>query len=119
MKVLKWPEFAALGCHVLFSFCDEYGNCTDLALKHETISLDGDPRDFFFHPLIAQRKMGADADNTPEVTYLLERWGEYNYDQLFAVYEFLDMEIILSAVNACHGKAEAQEIRECRTSTET
>lgn len=98
MKILNWTEFAAMPEGTVFSFwepCIAEG----LHQKGETWLHDGKPGDFWYSDLIASPAPDKDGWATPdgplEVSDAESRWGMFEYDQLFAVYERADVQHII------------------------
>lgn len=90
MKIVNWPEFAALPPGTIFSAYEE-AICRGLYRKEDTILIDGTPRDFVFASLVPNCWNG-DAP-TVDITDTA-RWAEFNYDQRFVVFEPADVAML-------------------------
>lgn len=89
MRILKFSEFAALPPGAIYSYYKP-AICRGLFRKGETILWDGEARDFFESSLVPNCWNG----EPPTVDNIVSRWGLYEYDQLFAVFESKDLETL-------------------------
>lgn len=97
MKIVTLAEFVRLPEGVIFSF---WAPCIadGLHQKCKTIAYNGDPdppRDFYYVNLLPT---AIDPDDGVELNDLMCRWGMYDHDQLFAVYEADDLDILKKAI---------------------
>lgn len=93
MKILSFEEFCKEPDGTVFSCADvlDYGS-GQLYRRGEVISYDGGPKDFFVASLFAEQQ----APGAAFVVDLTEsRWGLFDYDQEFAVYENEDISTII------------------------
>lgn len=88
MKIVTFDEFVKLPKGTVY--CEwEPAVASGLFVKDESITFDGDaPRDFFTQPLLPRHDGDPDVVIFPDYG---ERWGMYEFDQLFAVYEANDV----------------------------
>lgn len=89
MQILNFTDFAALPAGTVFSYYKPTV-CDGLFRKGETISWDDAPHDFFEASLVPNCWNG----DEPTVDNIESRWGLFNYDQLFAVFETQDIETL-------------------------
>lgn len=95
MKILNFEDFCALPEGAIFSYY-EPSICTGLCRKGRTILHQGKPIDFFETYLWPQCWNG----DAPIVDDIESRWGEFQYDQLFAVLEENDIQVIRNMLDA-------------------
>lgn len=89
MKVVNFTEFCNLPDGTIFSYwkpCHADG----LYRRGDVLRIDG-VTDFYEASLIASPDENGDG---PIMEACETRWGEFNYDQLFAVYELADIAVI-------------------------
>ena len=89
MRILGFGEFCELPDGTVFSYWDPCV-ATGLYRRGEVISVDGVPRDFFEASLKAESYNG----EKPVVDLIECRWGMFDYDQQFLVYDKEDIETI-------------------------
>jgi len=89
MKIVGFDEFCRLPVGTVFSY---WKPCIVAGLyrRGEVISRDGGPQDFFEASLIACSYNG----DAPAVDLIESRWGMFDYDQQFLVYEAAEIEVI-------------------------
>ena len=97
MKIASFDEFAALPEGAIFSFY-EPRICEGLYRKGATISFDGGPKDFFYGCLVAQCWNG----EPPTVDDIQSRWGAFDYEQQFAIYEPDDIACLVRMLTEPH-----------------
>ena len=90
MIVMDWKTFAAMPAGTVFSFYTPCV-CECLCRKGETICNADGPIDFLSASIVAE----CDNGGPPAVDGMESRWGMYDYDQQFAVYEEPDIKMIL------------------------
>lgn len=95
MKVLDFYQFALLPAGTIFSYYED-NLCRGLHRKGGTITYPmraGSPAiDFFESSIIAQCNNPGEG---PKVDDMESRWGEYEYHQMFAVYEDEDLAVMI------------------------
>lgn len=93
MRIVNFHEFCGLPKGTVFSYWEP---CivSGLYRRGSVISYDGGPRDFFEATLIAASWNG----EFPVVDLVESRWGEFDYDQLFLVYEPQDIAVIVQGL---------------------
>ncbi len=102
MKQMSLDEFLTLPPGAVFSLWEPCVS-NGLHVKGRTIVQDiGDgpfSNDFYYLPLLPEpADMNAQvSDLTPKLPTMLYRWGMYDYDQLFAVYESEDVAAVVAA----------------------
>lgn len=105
MKQMPLDEFLKLPPGAVFSFwkpCVSDG----LHVKGETIErnpLDStEPAGFYYLPLLpeAEDTYGRVENHSPVLPTSLYRWGVFDFDQLFAVYEADDLAALVSSLGA-------------------
>jgi hypothetical protein len=90
MLILNFDKFAALPAGAIFSFY-EPAVCQGLYRKEDTLFRDtGEPRDFFLESLVPNCWNG----EHPSIGEGTFRWGAYDFDQLFAVFEEEDLKCL-------------------------
>ena len=92
MKILTFEDFAALPPGTLFSYY-EPTICTGLYRKGETIADSTQAIDYFETSLIP---MSWNGEEPPILEAVESRWGEYEFNQLYAVLEPADIETLRS-----------------------
>lgn len=108
MTLLTFEEFAIL-CPpgTIFSFADPMSpdNRRGLYRKVETLSYEDKPSDFTYIDLLPQSDWsGSPYDYDPETYSLqfepcdLHRWGEYDYDIKYIVFDAEDLEKLKNAL---------------------
>ena len=90
MKIVNFKEFAALEAGTIFSYYRP-AICEGLYRKDDTIESEGKAIDFFETPIEACCWNG----EAPTVDGISGRWGMFDYDQQFAVYEEKDIELMI------------------------
>lgn len=91
MKIITFREFAEMNEGTIFSYFKPM-ICEGLYRKGKTICHDGIPIDYFEESLVADCWNG----EHPTVGDSLTRWGIFEYEQQYAVYEVNDIEAIIS-----------------------
>jgi hypothetical protein len=89
MRIVGFEEFCSLPEGTVFSYwkpCQTSG----LYRRGEVISFDGGPRDFYEASLKAESCNG----EPPVVDLIESRWGLFEYDQQFLVYDKDDIAVI-------------------------
>ena len=95
MKIVSFYELVALPVGTIYSYY-EPAICTGLYRKGENIiHPDGNAHDFYEGTLIAQCING----EHPAVDDVECRWGWYDYDQQYAVYESEDLALMREMLN--------------------
>lgn len=89
MQILKFHDFAALPAGAIYSYYKP-SICEGLFRKGETIWNEGEASDFFESSLVPDCWNG----ELPTVDNVESRWGMFDYDQLFAVFEPQDLKTI-------------------------
>lgn len=110
MLILDWEEFATL-CPpgTIFSFLRKgYAYTESLCKKDQTIYHEpGKPADFTYYDLLPQEDGPTVQYTRPPdpITYSLEtgpsdikRWGEYDYEDQYIVFQEADLEILRNAL---------------------
>ena len=89
MRIVGFEEFCSLPEGTVFS---HWENCLTFGLyrRGEVISFDGAPRDFYEASLKAESWNG----KPPVVDLVESRWGLFQYDQQFLVYDKDDILVI-------------------------
>lgn len=103
MKTITFKEFAEMPEGTIFSYFEPM-ICTGIHRKGETI-FDGDrPIDYFEESLVADCWNG----EPPTVGDGVTRWGLFEFDQQYAIYESGDIETLVSLLqNTEDGNGEA------------
>ena len=89
MKIVSFDEFLKMPQGTVFSYY-EPTTCRDLVIKGESIYDGEEPIDYFETYLMPYY---CSAKDQMEVG-IKTRWGEYWYDQMYAVYEEADLAIL-------------------------
>lgn len=89
MQIVGFGEFCKLPVGTVFSYWEP---CIARGLyrRGEVIEFDGGPKDFFEASLTAELYNGED----PIVDLIEARWGLFDYDMQFLVYEQADIDVI-------------------------
>ena len=82
MKILVFDQFAEMPEGTIFSYF-QLVDCEGLYRKGSTVVHEGKAIDFFEASLVARCWNG----ESPQTDSTETRWGLFEYDQLFAVYE--------------------------------
>lgn len=92
MKIVTLQDFFKLPAGTIYSDYDP-AICTGLFRKGDTCALEnGEPFDFFYASVGAQ--CYGENDLAPTVDDIETRWGLYDGDAQFAVYEPADLEVM-------------------------
>ncbi len=100
MKLVNFKDFAGLPAGTLFSYY-EPAIFTGLWSKGKTIISDGQygmpvgPIDYFQRSLLPS--ISGDLHD-PIIAGVTERWGEYEYTQLYCIYEEQDLDVLRKLV---------------------
>ncbi|AXQ68468.1 hypothetical protein HOT99_gp149 [Caulobacter phage CcrBL10] len=99
MQILTFAEFIAMPDGVLYQEVTEYGSpVAGLAIRHSVL-YDGDrPFDFIYEEVLART-----ADGEMDAPLILEgpgtaRWGLFDYDLRYIVYEEADRKALAAKV---------------------
>jgi hypothetical protein len=95
MKIVGFKEFCALPVGAIFSYY-EPDICEGLYRKGETILLKGEPIDYFQAYLVPECWNG----EAPTVDEIESRWGLYEEDQQYAVFEPADIQVLLGMLSS-------------------
>ena len=89
MRIVGFEEFCSLPEGTVFSY---WSPCVTVGMyrRGAVISFDGGPRDFYETSLQAESING----DLPVVDLTESRWGMFDYDQMFAVYDKDDIAVI-------------------------
>jgi hypothetical protein len=89
MQIVGFEEFCGLPEGTVFSYWEP---CLTSGLyrRGKVISFDGEPQDFYEASLKAESYNG----EFPDVDLTESRWGLYEYDQQFVVYDQDDIQVI-------------------------
>src|SRR5262245_48431229 len=95
MKIVNFDELVKLPKGTIYS---DYEPCVcDGLFRFESvIEYEGGPKDFFYTSLIGQ----CDNGEAPVVDDVMSRWGLFDYNAQFAVYEKADLTLIKSMISA-------------------
>lgn len=97
MKIVTLQDFFKLPAGTIYSDY-EPAICTGLFRKGDTCALEnGEPFDFFYASVIAEcysESFTLENDLAPTVDDIETRWGLYDGDAQFAVYEPADLEVM-------------------------
>ena len=91
MKVIGFKEFAAMPAGTVFSYFVPM-MCEGLYVKGDTICHHGKPADYFEESLVADCWNG----DQPTVGDGGSRWGMFDYDLQYAIYEPEDVKNLVS-----------------------
>lgn len=91
MRFLSFSEFCKEPDGTIFSECGS----DDLYRRGEVISYDGGPKDFFMASLLAEEQLPGE---TPCIDMAKFRWGLFDYDREFLVYDSEDISTIVRAL---------------------
>jgi hypothetical protein len=107
MKVIDFDEFIQLPEGTIFSYFEK-GNCSGFFLKGESLAHRGDLNDYCETSLVPDCWNG-----DPPTLGDSSRWGCFDYDQMYAIYEEEDIQW-LNAVTSPEGcsSADARKLRE-------
>lgn len=89
MRIVGFDEFCSLPEGTVFSYWEPCVT-TGLYRRGSVISDEGGPRDFFKASLRAESYNG----EHPIVDLIESRWGDFDYDQQFAIYDRDDIALI-------------------------
>ncbi len=95
MRIVTCDELMAMPDGTIYAYY-EPAVTQGLYRKGDTISWDGHNKDFYEASLLAECWNG----DEPILDYTESRWGLYDYDMQFAVYDIQDLKIIRHALTA-------------------
>ena len=95
MKILTFSEFVQLPEGTIYSYY-EPAICRGLYRKGGNLTHDGIPTDFWEASVIAECVNG----DFPKVEHIESRWGLYDYDQCFAVYDEADIALMIKMLSS-------------------
>lgn len=93
MKIVDFNTFCSLPNGTVFSYWRP-SITLGLYRRGEVIGGNGDPIDFFESSLIAESYNG----EPPVVDLVESRWGTFEYDQQFVVYDQADITVIAEGI---------------------
>ncbi len=104
MKLVDWEDFCEMPDGTVFSIYESNGYPTEgLAVRRQVIHNDqGGAIDFFFTSLVPEARPIEPPDDiglAVELDFTPGRWGVYDYDQLFAIYESDDLAGMIACLN--------------------
>tara|TARA_R110000764_G_C10688626_1_gene343462 strand:+ start:40 stop:348 length:309 start_codon:yes stop_codon:yes gene_type:complete len=96
MKTIKFEEFAQMPEGTIFSYFKPM-MCAGLYRKGTTIFEDHHPIDYFEQSLVAECENG----EPPSIRWF-SRWGVFDYNQKYAIYEPIDIAALVSLLRNNH-----------------
>ena len=112
MRIVGFEEFCSLPEGTVFSYWEPC-QASGLYRRGEVISFDGGPRDFYEASLKAESYNGE-----PPVVGLIEsRWGLFEYDQQFLVYDKDDIAVIAEGLGITRAERRRSAARDLGRTT--